>query len=248
MPVFTNFSHFEKVFVINIDYLRTKFILSMEFLDFLINLLTNTKDTLLWLFAEYGTLIYVILFLIIFVETGFVIFPFLPGDSLLFTAGMLCAIDGGLDIKILIPLLIVAAILGDNLNYFVGRFFNERVLSLKFRGKQLVKKQWLDQTHAFFEKNGPRTIIIARFVPIVRTITPFISGVGKMNYRVFLPYDILGGFIWVGGIGLIGYFLGRIPFVEMHLEKFILGIVVLSVLPVVYEVLKAKMAKKKVAE
>lgn len=220
----------------------------MEFIDFLINLLTNTKDTLLWMFSEYGTLIYVILFLIIFVETGFVIFPFLPGDSLLFTAGMLCALPGGLDVWILIPLLITAAILGDNLNYFVGRYFHERVLSLKFRGKQLVKKQWLDQTHSFFEKNGPRTIIIARFVPIVRTITPFISGVGKMNYRVFLPYDILGGFIWVGGIGLIGYFLGRIPFVEMHLEKFILGIVVLSVLPVIFEVLKIKKAKRKLSE
>lgn len=220
----------------------------MEFFDFLINLLTNTKETLLWLFSEYGTLIYVILFLIIFVETGFVIFPFLPGDSLLFTAGMLCALPGGLDVWILIPLLITAAILGDNLNYFIGRFFHEKVLALRFRGKQLVKKQWLDQTHSFFEKNGPRTIIIARFVPIVRTITPFISGVGKMNYRVFLPYDILGGFIWVGGIGLIGYFLGRIPFVELHLEKFILGIVVLSVLPVVFEVLKIKKAKRKASE
>lgn len=217
----------------------------MEFIDFLIDLLTNTKDTLMWLFSEYGTLIYVILFLIIFVETGFVIFPFLPGDSLLFTAGLLCAQAGGLDIWILIPLLITAAILGDNLNYFVGRFFNKKILALKFKGKPLVKQEWMDQAHLFFEKNGTKTIIIARFVPIMRTVTPFASGVAKMNYRLFLPYDILGGFIWVGGIGLAGYFLGKIPFVELHLEKFILGIVVLSVMPVVIPLLKAKFGKKK---
>lgn len=212
----------------------------MEFINFLIELLTNTKDTLMWLFAEYGTFIYAILFLIIFVETGFVIMPFLPGDSLLFTAGMLCAQAGGLDIWILIPLLIFAAVLGDNVNYFVGRFFHEKVLSWKFRGKPLVKQEWLDQTHAYFEKNGTKTIIIARFVPIVRTITPFVSGVGRMNYKIFLPYDILGGILWVGGVSLIGYFLGQIPFVERNLEKFILGIVVLSVLPIVFEAIKAK--------
>lgn len=216
----------------------------MEFIDFLINLLTNTKDTLLWLFTEYGTLIYVILFLIIFVETGFVVCPFLPGDSLLFTAGMLCAQAGGLEIWILVPLLIAAAILGDNMNYFIGRFAHEKVLSLKFRGKPLVRQQWLDQTHAFFEKNGTKTIIIARFVPIVRTVTPFVAGVGRMNYRVFLPFDILGGFIWVGSLSFIGYFLGQVPFVEQHLEKFIMGIVLLSVMPIVYEVLKAKFGRK----
>lgn len=216
----------------------------MEFIDFLINLLTNTKDTLLWLFSEYGTLIYAILFLIIFVETGFVVMPFLPGDSLLFTAGMLCAGAGGLDIRILIPLLIVAAVLGDNMNYFIGRFFHERILSLKFRGKSLVRQKWLDQTHEFFEKNGTKTIIIARFVPIVRTVTPFVAGVGRMNYRIFLPFDILGGVIWVGGISLIGYFLGQVPFVELHLEKFIIGIVILSIMPIIIEVLKAKFGKK----
>lgn len=220
----------------------------MEFIDFLIDLLTNTKDTLMWLFGEYGTLIYVILFMIIFVETGFVIFPFLPGDSLLFTAGLLCAIDGGLDIWILIPLLITAAILGDNLNYFIGRFFNQKILSLKYKGKPLVKESWMEQAHLFFEKNGTKAIIIARFVPIMRTVTPFASGVAKMNYRLFLPYDVLGGFIWVGGIGLAGYFLGQFSFVELHLEKFIMGIVVLSVMPVVIPLLKAKFGKKKKQE
>lgn len=220
----------------------------MEFIQFIIDLLTNTKDTLLWMFAVYGTYIYAFLFLIIFVETGLVVFPFLPGDSLLFTAGLLCAQEGGLNIWILIPLLICAAVLGDNTNYFIGRFFHEKVLSLKFRGKPMVKKEWLDQTHAFFEKNGTKTIIIARFVPIVRTITPFVAGVGRMNYRIFLPFDIIGGVIWVGGITTIGYSLGQISFVEEHLEKFIIGIVLLSITPIIYEVLKKKFGKKEETE
>ena len=217
----------------------------MEVIHFLLDLLTHTKDVLMMLFQQYGTLIYAILFLIIFVETGLVIMPFLPGDSLLFTAGLLCAQPNGLNIWILIPLLIVAAILGDNINYFVGKFFSDRVLSWKFRGKPLVKKQWLDKTHEFFEKNGTKTIILARFVPIVRTITPFVSGVGKMNYKVFLPYDILGGILWVGSVTVLGYFLGQIPFVEKNLEKFILGIVFISVLPIIIEAYKARKTRKK---
>ncbi|HEY0262155.1 MAG TPA: VTT domain-containing protein [Chitinophagales bacterium] len=207
--------------------------INMEYIHFFIDLLTHTKDVLMLLFHDYGTLIYAILFLIIFVETGLVIFPLLPGDSLLFTAGLLCAQPSGLSIWILIPLLIFAAILGDNVNYFVGKFFSEHVLGWKINGKPLVKQQWLDQTHAFFEKNGTKTIILARFVPIVRTITPFVSGVGKMNYKTFLPYDILGGVLWVGSVTFAGYFLGQIPFVEHNLEKFILGIVFLSVLPII---------------
>lgn len=217
----------------------------MEIIHFFLELLTHTKDVLLQLFQEYGTTIYIILFLIIFVETGLVIMPLLPGDSLLFTAGLLCAQPNGLNIWILIPLLIVAAVLGDNTNYFVGKFFSEHVLSWKIKGKPLVKKQWLDQTHDFFEKNGTKTIILARFVPIVRTITPFVSGVGKMNYKTFLPYDILGGVLWVGSVTILGYFLGQIPFVEKHLEKFILGIVFISVLPILVKAVKIKMTKNK---
>ncbi len=204
----------------------------MEIIHFFIDLLTHTKDVLLMLFQQYGTLIYAILFLIIFVETGLVIFPLLPGDSLLFTAGLLCAQPGGLNIWILIPLLLVAAILGDNVNYFIGKFFNERVLSWKINGKPLVKQQWLDQTHDFFEKNGTKTIIIARFVPIVRTITPFVAGVGEMNFKTFFSYNIIGGILWVVGVTVAGYFLGQIPFVEKNLEKFILGIVFVSIIPI----------------
>jgi membrane-associated protein len=212
----------------------------MEFMLFLIDLLTHTKDVLLQLFQQYGIYIYAILFLIIFVETGLVAMPFLPGDSLLFTAGMLCAQPSGLNIWVLIPLLIFAAILGDNTNYFVGKYFSKKILGIKFNGKPIVKQEWLDQTHDFFKQYGTKAIILARFVPIVRTVMPFVSGVGRMDYKVFLPYDILGGFIWVTSITVIGYFLGQIPYVEKHLEKFVIGIVLLSVLPIVWGYFKTK--------
>lgn len=223
----------------------------MEILHFFINLLTHTKDVLNELTCQYGLLIYLFLFIIILIETGLVIMPFLPGDSLLFTAGMLCAsntnnCDNPITLKIylLIPLLIFAAVLGDNINYFVGRFFSDRVLGWTFRGKPLVKKEWIDDVHAYFEKYGTKTIIIARFMPIVRTVTPFVSGFGKMNYRTFLPYDIFGGFLWVSSVTIVGYFLGTVPFVEKHLEKFIIGIVILSVIPLFYKAIEAKLSKK----
>lgn len=216
----------------------------MEFIHFLLELLTNTKEVLLHLFQQYGTYFYVIVFAIIFIETGLVIMPFLPGDSLLFTAGMLCASGTGLKIYYLIPLLIFAAILGDNVNYFVGRFFHEQVLKLQFRGKPLVKQQWLDDAHTFFEKQGTKTIILARFVPIARTVVPFVSGFSEMNYKTFLPYDIVGGILWVSSVTIVGYFLGTVPFVEEHLEKFIIGIVFISVIPLFYKAIQAKLSKK----
>ncbi|MCC6583684.1 MAG: VTT domain-containing protein [Chitinophagales bacterium] len=215
----------------------------MEYIHFLLELLTHTKDVLLQLFQEHGNLIYAILFLIIFVETGLVIMPFLPGDSLLFTAGLLCAQQSGLNIFVLIPLLIAAAIIGDNLNYFVGKYFSEHVLSWKFKGKPLVNPEWIDEVHNYFEKQGTKTIIIARFIPIVRTVTPFVSGVGKMNYRTFLPYDILGGILWVSSVTIVGYFLGNIPFVEKNLEKFILGIVFISILPMIIKAIQIRIKK-----
>ncbi len=215
----------------------------MDFIYFLLELLTNTKDVLLELFQTYGTLIYGILFLIIFVETGLVLMPFLPGDSLLFTAGLMCSLDSGLSIYVLIPLLIVAAVLGDNINYAVGRFASDRMLAVRVKGKQVVKQEWMDQVHNYFEKYGTKTIIIARFMPIVRTITPFVSGVGKMNYKIFLPYDILGGVLWVVSITLAGYFLGRLPFVEDNLEKIILGIVLVSVSPMIIKAIQIKLKR-----
>jgi membrane-associated protein len=215
----------------------------MEFIHFLLDLLTHTKDVLLQLFQQYGPYIYAILFLIIFTETGLVIMPFLPGDSLLFTAGLLCAQDSGLNIYILIPLLITAAILGDNINYFVGKYFSEHVLNWKFKGKPLVNPDWITEVHNYFEKQGTKTIIIARFIPIVRTVTPFVSGIGKMNYKTFLPYDIFGGILWVSSVTIIGYFLGNVPFVEKNLEKFILGIVFISILPMIIKAIQLKMQK-----
>jgi len=215
----------------------------MELIHFLLELLTHTKEVLLQLFQLYGPYIYAILFLIIFVETGLVIMPFLPGDSLLFTAGLLCAQPSGLNIYVLIPLLIIAAVVGDNVNYFVGKYFSEHVLNWKFKGKPLVNPEWIEEVHRYFEKHGTKTIIIARFMPIVRTVTPFVSGVGKMTYKTFLPFDIFGGFIWVTSVSLAGYFLGNIPFVEKNLEKFILGIVFLSVLPIIIKSIQLKLKK-----
>ncbi len=215
----------------------------MEYIHFLLELLTHTKDVLLSLFQQHGNLIYAILFLIIFIETGLVIMPFLPGDSLLFTAGLLCAQASGLNIYFLIPLLIIAAILGDNVNYFIGKFFSEIVLKWQYKGKPLVNPEWINDVHDYFEKYGSKTIIIARFMPIVRTVTPFVSGVANMNYKTFLPYDIFGGILWVGSVTILGYFLGNIPFVEKNLEKFILGIVFISILPMIIKAIQVKMKK-----
>ena len=145
-----------------------------------------------WLFQNYNDAVYIILFLVIFIETGMVIMPFLPGDSLLFTAGLFARL-GYLNMAFLTTLLFVAAVIGDNTNYWIGRKIGLRVLHIKFRGKNLVKQEYIDKTHTFFEKYGAKTIIMARFVPIVRTFSPFVAGVAEMNYRKFLSFDILGG-------------------------------------------------------
>lgn len=196
-----------------------------------------------WIVETYGTAIYVVLFLVIFIETGLVIMPFLPGDSLLFTAGLFCA-SGQLDLFYILGLLTVAAILGDNVNYWIGRKAGLRVFSWKIRGKQIVKESYLKETEAFFEKRGVFAIIMARFVPIVRTFTPFAAGIGKMDYRKFLTFDIIGGFIWIFSMTLAGYFLGNIPWIRENNEKVVLIIVFISVLPMLISVLKSKFSKK----
>lgn len=194
---------------------------------------------------EYGLLLYAILFLIIFVETGLVVMPFLPGDSLLFAAGALCANEAtGLQLGILIPLLVLAAVAGDNLNYAAGRYLGHRIITHKFRGKQLVRQDYIDRTHAFFEKHGTKAIIMARFVPIVRTFTPFVAGLGEMDYkRKFLPYDIAGGLLWIISMSVCGYFFGSLPWVKAHFEAVVLLIIFISVLPMVISVIRAKAAK-----
>ena len=209
----------------------------------LIDFILHIDDHLKTLIADYPTWIYAILFLIIFVETGLVIMPFLPGDSLLFAVGMFAA-QGALDLYTSIGLMLLAAVLGDGLNYAIGKYAGDRMVRMRLFGKQLVKPEYIDKTHAFYEKHGPQTIIIARFVPIVRTFAPFVAGVGKMKYSTFLTYNIIGAVLWVVGITLAGYFLGNIPIVKDNFEKVVLGIILVSVLPIIIGFFRNKKAAK----
>lgn len=197
-----------------------------------------------WLFLNYNDAVYIILFLVIFIETGVVIMPFLPGDSLLFTAGLFARL-GYLNMAFLTTLLFIAAVIGDNTNYWIGRKIGLRVLHIKLRGKKLVKQEYLDKTHTFFEKYGPKTIIMARFVPIVRTFSPFVAGIAEMNYKKFLSFDILGGALWIFGLTFAGYFLGEIPWIRKNIEIVALLIIFISILPIILQVVKAKMNKQK---
>lgn len=196
-----------------------------------------------WIVANYRETIYIVLFIVIFVETGLVIMPFLPGDSLLFMAGMFAA-KGDLSLAILLSSLFFAAVLGDNINYWVGRRLGLGVFEWKIRGRQLVKPSYLEKTEQFFEKRGVAAIIMARFVPIVRTFTPFAAGVGKMKYRTFFFYDIIGGFLWIFSMTLAGYFLGEIKWIRENNEKVVLIIIFISVLPMLISFIRSKMAKK----
>ncbi len=194
-----------------------------------------------WVFENYGTAIYVILFAVIFIETGLVAMPFLPGDSLLFTAGLFAA-SGELNLILLLVLLFVAAVLGDNCNYWIGRKIGLRIFNLTIKGKSLVNKKYLDQTEVFFEKNGVKAIIMARFVPFVRTFAPFAAGVGRMNYRTFFLFDFLGGFLWIFSLTMAGYMLGGITWIREHIDLVCLGIVFLSILPMLINFFRSKKA------
>ena len=193
-----------------------------------------------WFFENYSSAIYIILFLVIFIETGLVAMPFLPGDSLLFTAGIFAA-SGELNLSYLLILLLIAAVLGDNCNYWIGRKIGLRVFQLKFRGKPIVNKKYLDQTELFFAKNGVKAIIMARFVPFVRTFAPFAAGIGKMNYNRFFLFDLLGGFLWIFSLTLAGYLLGEVEWIRKHIDLVCLGIIFLSILPMLFEVIKSKL-------
>ena len=208
----------------------------MEFIDFLLHFLKDPLTVITQLIDQYNTLIYFILFLVVFVETGFVIMPLLPGDSMLFAIGVIAATTGKLSLIIIIPLLILAALLGDNLNYFVGHKFGELI---KEKKKILfLKREYIEKTEDFFEKNGGKAVIMARFVPIVRTIAPFVAGAGSMKYRNYILNCILGALLWVAGITLMGYFLGQFDIVKNNFEKVVLGIVLLSILPIFIKNLK----------
>lgn len=197
-----------------------------------------------WFFSEFGTAIYVVLFLIIFVETGLVAMPFLPGDSLLFTAGLFCK-SGELNLWFLLPLLFFAAVLGDNVNYWIGRTLGLNVFNYKFRGKPLVKKEHLDKTRLFFEKHGTKAIILARFVPFVRTFSPFAAGVSSMHYRRFFLFDLLGGGLWIGLMILAGYLLGEITWIREHVDLMAIGIVLISISPILWSFLSKRFMGKK---
>jgi membrane-associated protein len=190
--------------------------------------------------STYGMATYAILFTVIFVETGLVFFPFLPGDSLLFVAGAFAAL-GSLNIWILLVLLMVAAIAGDTANYWIGHFLGEKIIANK---RIPINEKHLAKTHEFFAKHGGKTIIIARFVPVVRTFAPFVAGIGKMNYFRFITYNVIGAVSWVS-VGIVaGYFFGNIPFIKNNFTFFILGIILLSIIPVLFPVIWGKMKKR----
>jgi len=212
----------------------------MELLKFLIDLFLHLDEHLATVISQYGGWTYAILFAVIFVETGLVIMPILPGDSLLFAAGTFAALPDGLNIWYLVALLIVAAILGDTVNYAIGHYLGERAYNIKW-----IKKEYFEKTHAFFEKHGGKAIFLARFAPIVRTFAPFVAGIGKMNYRYFLTYNVVGGIVWVLLFTFAGYFFGNIPFMKKNFEYVIIAIIFLSLLPMVYEWWKTRNEAKK---
>lgn len=215
----------------------------MSLIQTLIDFILHLDHHLAEIVSNYGTFTYLILFLIIFAETGLVVTPFLPGDSLLFATGAITALpDSGLNLALMGGLLFLAAVLGDTVNYMAGKYFGKRVYNLNSR---FIKREYLDQTHAFYDKYGGRTIIYARFIPIIRTFAPFVAGIGAMNYRSFIVYNIVGGFIWVGLFLMAGYFFGNVEFVRNNFSLVILGIILVSLLPPIIQVLISRMNKNK---
>jgi membrane-associated protein len=211
----------------------------MELIDFILHFDKHLQDFI----NAYGALVYGLLFLIVFMETGLVVTPFLPGDSLLFAAGALAANPvNGLNIFLIIILLILAALCGDNSNYFIGKFLAKKGEGAKLFGIFTIRKDYLDKTHEFYEKHGARTIIIARFVPIVRTFAPFVAGVGNMDYKKYISYCIGGAILWVTSISLAGYFFGSLPWIQANFEKVVFGIILVSLVPVAIEFVKHKRA------
>ena len=207
----------------------------MDLLPRIIDLFLHLDQHLGQLISQYGTWTHLILFLIVFCETGLVVTPFLPGDSLLFAAGTFGAL-GALDLWLVVLLLIIAAIAGDTVNYWIGAYIGPRAFSGDIR---FLRKEYLDRTHAFYEKHGGKTIILARFVPIIRTFAPFVAGVGAMSYPKFIAYNVVGAVLWVGLFVLGGYFFGNISVVRENFTLVILAIIAISVLPILVEALRS---------
>lgn len=210
----------------------------------LLDLILHLDKHLVMLVEQYGTWIYVILFAIIFCETGIVIFPFLPGDSLLFVAGAVAA-SGGMDIEVLCAVLFAAAVLGDNVNYWIGHAVGPR--AFRWEQSRIFNKAALLKTHAFYETHGGKVIIIARFLPLARTFAPFVAGIGRMTYTRFFFMDILGGVIWIGSLTLAGYWFGNQPLVRDNFSLVILIIAAVSLMPAFIGVLKHWQAKRRLA-
>lgn len=209
----------------------------MELIGQFIQVALHLDQHLTLFIQQYGAWVYLILFLVIFCETGLVITPFLPGDSLLFVAGTLAA-AGGMKVEVLFALLVVAAFSGDNTNYWIGRFFGPKVFSRE--GSRLLNRAYLEKTHAFYERHGGKTILFARFLPIIRTFAPFVAGMGRMSYQRFLAYSFFGGVFWISFFVLGGYFFGNIPAVKQNLTLVMLGIIILSVAPGLIEYLRRR--------
>lgn len=220
----------------------------MEILTSFSNLLFHFIDMLLHLdkylsivVQDYGMLTYLILFLIIFAETGFVVTPFLPGDSLLFASGAFAAL-GIFDIKLLLVVLMVAAVLGDSANYEIGKFLGVKIYD---KPNKFIKLEHLQKTASFYEKYGAITIVIARFMPIIRTFAPFVAGIGGMHYMKFISYNIIGGITWVAVCTIAGYFFGNLPIVKNNFSLVIIGIIFISLIPIVVGFLKEKLNRRK---
>ena len=207
----------------------------------LIDFILHIDQHLIELTQTYGLWIYAILFLIVFCETGLVVTPFLPGDSLLFAAGAVAAL-GGMNVHMAAALLLAAAVIGDAANFAIGKYFGEKLFAKP--DSRVFKREYLDKTHAFYEKYGGKTIILARFVPIVRTFAPFVAGMGNMHYGRFIRYNIIGALMWVGLLTYAGYFFGELPAVKNNFGLVVIGIIAVSVLPMAVEIAKAKWGKK----
>jgi membrane-associated protein len=218
----------------------------MALIQLFVDLFLHLDTHLSAVITQYGSWTYGLLFFVIFIETGVVVLPFLPGDSLIFAAGTFASL-GSLNIWTLFILLAFAAVLGDTVNYWIGHFLGDRAYQIKW-----IKREYLDRTHGFFEKYGNKTIFLARFVPIVRTFAPFVAGIGRMSYKDFFSYNVFGGITWVALFSFAGYFFGNIPFIRDHFSLVVIAIVLISLLPMVVEGLKvrreSKQAKAEITE
>lgn len=208
----------------------------MDFVAEIFSYILHLDKHLATLIENYGTFTYIIFFIIIFCETGLVVTPFLPGDSLLFAAGTFCAL-GSLDIHLLALILIISAILGDTVNYWIGNKFGESILSKN----KFIKQEHLIKTQKFYEKHGGKTIVLARFVPIIRTFAPFVAGIGKMHYPKFLSFNVIGGIVWVVIFTYGGYFFGNIPIIKNNFTLTIMAIIILSITPGIIEFIRHKL-------